>query len=50
MLLVRPCIRCRYSASDRRLADRWFQKIKNQHFERYSFNSNAGDFGFEAIR
>ena len=28
----------------------FYHKIKNQHFEHYSFNSNAGDFGFEAIR
>ena len=26
MLLERPCIRCLYSASDRRLAARWFQQ------------------------
>ena len=26
MLLERPCIRCRYSASDRRVAARWFQQ------------------------
>ena len=28
----------------------FYHKIKNQRFEHYSFNSNAGDFGFEAIR
>ena len=26
MLLERPCIRCRYSTSDRRLAAQWFQQ------------------------
>ena len=28
----------------------FYHKVKGQHFENYSFNSSAGDYGFEAIR